>query len=251
MEKNCGIGIFDSGIGGITVLQQLIKVLPQEDYFYYSDSIHNPYGDKSDTEIYAFCHKIVRYFIKQNCKAVVIACNTASSKVAEKLRKTYPELIIIAIEPAYKMVHDYAYEEPTLVMATKGTIGSEKFNLLYHKYNNHKTYLLPCPGLADLIEKNETEKISEYLKKKLGIYQGKVKNVVLGCTHYPLIKEPIKSVLGEVTFFEGSYRLAIHLKEMLKETNILNEQKQGNITFLDSSQSKEKQDRFWELLKNS
>ena len=90
--------------------------------------------------------------IEKNCKIIIIACNTASAISAEYLRKKYSEMPIIAIEPAYKMVFDYAYDDPTIVMATKGTIESEKFNLLYNKYNNHKTILLPCVGLAELIE---------------------------------------------------------------------------------------------------
>lgn len=95
------------------------------------------------------------------------------------LREKYKDLPIIAIEPAYKMVYDYAYEKTTLVMATKGTIESEKFNLLYHKYNNYKTYILPCVGLADIIEEGNKEKLDKYLNKNLGIYKGKVQNVVL------------------------------------------------------------------------
>lgn len=98
---------------------------------------------------------------------------------------------IIAIEPAYKMVHDYSYDKKTLVMATKGTIESEKFNLLLKKYDNHKTYLLPCVGLADKIEAGNQEEIRKYLQEKLDCYKNKVENVVLGCTHYPLIQNEI------------------------------------------------------------
>lgn len=138
------IGIFDSGIGGITVLKEIIKILPQENYIYYSDSKNNPYGDKSDEEIKKICDDIVQKLIQQNCKVIVIACNTASAKTAKFLRKKYKDILIFAIEPAYKMVHDFAYDKKTLVMATKGTIESEKFNLLFKKYDNHKTTLLAC-----------------------------------------------------------------------------------------------------------
>lgn len=249
MEKENKIGIFDSGIGGITVLKEILKILPNEDYLYYSDSIHNPYGDRTDQEIVRYCDEIIKLFIKENCKAIVIACNTASAKAANELRKKYPNLIIVAIEPAYKMVHDYAYEDTTLVMATKGTISSEKFNLLYQKYNNYKTYLLPCQGLADLIEKNQKDQIKVYLKKKIGIYKGKVKNVVLGCTHYPLIEKEISNVLGEVQFFNGASRLALHLKKLLEEQDIINEKNgKEKINFIDSSYSEEKKTRFYQIL---
>ena len=114
--------------------------------------------DKSDEKIIDICDEITRFFINKECKAIVIACNTASAKASMYLREKYKNIEFIAIEPAYKMVHDYAYNEPTLVMATKGTIESEKFNILYNKYNNHKTKLLSCVGLADIIEEGNEEK---------------------------------------------------------------------------------------------
>ena len=169
-ERTKKIGVFDSGIGGATVLTELVKVLPNEDYIY---------GDKTQKEIIEICDNIVQFFIQKNCKAIVIACNTASAEAVTYLRKKYKTIPFIAIEPAYKMVYDYAYDEATLVMATKGTIESEKFNLLYKKYNNHKTKLLPCIGLADVIEDGNKEKQKEVLEKMLGQYRGKIKNVVL------------------------------------------------------------------------
>lgn len=178
-ETKGNIGIFDSGIGGVTVLREIVKILPNENYIYYSDSINNPYGDRKQEEIIEICDKIVQNLLKKNCKAIVIACNTASAVAAKYLRENYKEIPIIAIEPAYKMVYDYAYDNPTLVMATKGTIESEKFNILYNKYDNHKTELLECVGLADVIEEGNEEKIKKYLKENIGKYKGKVQNVVL------------------------------------------------------------------------
>ena len=202
--NNNKIGIFDSGIGGVTVLKEITKLLPNEDYTYYSDSKNNPYGDKNDEEIIKICDKIVSNFINQKCKAIVIACNTASAKAAKNLREKYPQIPIIAIEPAYKMVHDFSYDKVTLVMATKGTIESEKFHKLYNKYDNHKTYLMACPGLADIIEEGNKEKIKEYLEINLKEYVGKVHNVVLGCTHYPFVRDSIKKVVGhEIAIIDG------------------------------------------------
>ena len=243
--NNNRIGIFDSGIGGVTVLKEIIKILPNENYIYYSDSKNNPYGDKSDEEIFNMCDKIVKEFIKEKCKAIVIACNTASAKAAKQLREKYPEEIIIAIEPAYKMVHDFAYEKPTLVMATKGTIESEKFQSLYEKYDNHKTYLMACKGLADIIEEGNEQKIQKYLKENLSEYVGKVENVVLGCTHYPLVQEQIAQVLGNVKFFNGAPNLAKHLRDVLEENDLITDsQIKGKIDFIDSSNSEYKKERF-------
>ena len=250
MNKNEAIGIFDSGIGGVTVLKEILKILPNENYIYYSDSKNNPYGDKSNEEINNLCDNIVRLFIKKKCKIIVIACNTASAKSAKYLRNKYNDIPFVAIEPAYKMVYDYAYDNPTLVMATKGTIESEKFNLLFHKYDNHKTILLPCVGLADIIEEGNKEKINQYLRENLEKYRGTAKNVVLGCTHYPLIKNEIEKVLGKVNFFNGAPFLAKHLKEILEEKDLINDIKtDNNIQFIDSSNSEQKEKRFFELIK--
>ena len=250
MKQNEAIGIFDSGIGGVTVLKEIINILPNEKYIYYSDSKNNPYGDKSDQQINIFCENIVEFFITKKCKAIVIACNTASAKSVQYLREKYKNIPFVAIEPAYKMVYDYTYDEPTLVMATKGTIESEKFNLLYHKYDNHKTILLPCVGPADIIEENNEEKIKIYLKEHLEIYKGKVKNVVLGCTHYPLIKQEIKQVLGDVQFFDGAPYLAKHLRELLKEKGLINNQTiENTIQFIDSLNDEQKKKRFFEIIK--
>ncbi len=250
METSRKIGIFDSGIGGATVLKEILKVLPEEDYIYYSDSINNPYGDKEDSEILNICENIVKILIDKNCKVIVIACNTASAKAVEFLREKYPNMPFIAIEPAYKMVHDFASEEPTLVMATRGTIESEKFQLLYHKYNNNKTILLPCIGLADIIEEGNKDKIKKYLHENLNQYSGKIKNVVLGCTHYPLVKDEIEEVLGDVKFFNGAPNLARHLKEVLQTNNML-EKNSGNIEFIDSQNSEIKKERFMHVIEKN
>ena len=250
-KRNKSIGVFDSGIGGATVLKEILKVLPNENYMYYSDSKNNPYGDKDDTAIIEICDRIVDDFIKNRCKAIVIACNTASAKAAKFLRAKYEDIPIIAIEPAYKMVHDFAYDKATLVMATRGTIESEKFHDLYKKYNNNKTYLMECKGLADVIEEGDELKINEYLKKNLSQYAEKVQNVVLGCTHYPLVQEKIQEVLGDVKFFNGAPNLAKHLKEVLEEHNLISVAKtKGKIEFKDSSRKKIKEERFFNFLEN-
>jgi len=247
MDKKESIGVFDSGIGGTTVLKEIIKILPNENYIYYSDSKNNPYGDKNNKDVIILCDYIVKYLLERKCKAIVIACNTASAKAAKFLREKYNNIPIIAIEPAYKMVHDFAYEKTTLIMATKGTIESEKFNLLYNKYDNHRTHIMTCQGLADIIEEGNQEKIFKYLQNKISIYKGKVENVVLGCTHYPLIKNDIKKILGNVNFFDGSAKVAEHLKNILYNNNILGNNK-GNIEFIDSQGSEEKKQRFFNLL---
>lgn len=241
------IGVLDSGIGGVSVLREIIKLIPGGHFIYYSDSLYNPYGDKSSDEVYGFVKKIVTYFLERGVVAIVIACNTASAVCVKKLREEYPDVLFIAIEPAYKMVHDYNPKGETLVIATKGTIESEKFLALYHKYDNNKTTLIPCSGLADLVEEGNMEKIDQYLEKHLNKYKG-VSNVVLGCTHYPLIKDNIRKVLGNVNFFDGSVGVS---KELLRQLNLRKidyTDDKLKIEFIDSSENSFKEERFNRLL---
>ena len=222
------IGVFDSGIGGVTVLKELLKILPHEKFIYYSDSLNNPYGDKSFDELKKIVFKVVDTLIDNNCKIIVIACNTAST-LSTCLREKY-SIPIVAIEPAYKMIYDNDVSEKTLVMATKATINSDKFQHLYHKYDNHNTTLLSCSGLADLVETGDQEKIDNYLKNTLMPYRG-VKCVVLGCTHYPFVKDQIATVLGDIPMFDGAYGTSKHLYNCLKECDCLNDQKEGDILY--------------------
>ena len=242
------IGVLDSGIGGVSVLREIIKLIPKGHFIYYSDSVNNPYGDKSKNEVYVIVKNIVAYLLDKGCIAIVLACNTASAICVKRLRSEYPDTLFIAIEPAYKMVHDYNPEGNTLVMATKGTLESEKFLALYHKYDNNKTTLLSCSGLANLIEKGNMEDVNLYLENNLKKYKG-VDNVVLGCTHYPLIKENIRGVLGDVKFFDGSVGVSKELLRQVELRNINYDNQKLKIEFIDSSMDDSKKKRFRELLK--
>lgn len=236
------------------MLRQAVALLPNESYFFFSDSLNNPYGDKADGEIIARCDELVGEMINERkCKAIVLACNTASAKAAAYLREKYYDVPIIAIEPAYKMVHDFAPDGFTLVMATKGTLESEKFAALYKKYDNKNTELLACVGMADLIEQDRQEELDLYLENLLGKYRDKAENVVLGCTHYPLAVENIKKVLGDVRFFDGANGVARRLEQVLKREKLLSESaEKGTVLFVDSSkteaQRREKERRFFAVL---
>lgn len=255
MSSSKPIGFLDSGIGGISVIRKAVRLLPNEDYFFFSDSVNNPYGDKCDEEIISRCDELADLMVnKKNCKAIVLACNTASAKAVSFLREKYTDTPIIAIEPAYKMVHDYNPDGFTLVMATRGTLESEKFHKLFYTYYNNNTSLLACVGLADLIEQEKKEELREYLERNLHDYKGRVSNVVLGCTHYPLAKAEIKEVLGDVNFFDGADGVSRQLKRVLIEKDLLNNKKDKfTIEFVDSSetpkQQEQKKKRFFDLLR--
>ena len=241
------IGIIDSGIGGVSVLREILKQGINANFIYYSDSKNNPYGDKSNDEVYSIVKDIVNFLLEKGCVAIVIACNTASAMCVKRLREEYPDTLFIAIEPAYKMVHDYNPKGKTLVMATKGTLASEKFLALFNKYDNNRTILLPCSGLAELIEEGNEVKIDRYLDDNLSRYKD-IDNVVLGCTHYPLIKDNIRKVLGDIKFFDGSLGVSKELVRQLNLRGITFDDNSYSVEFIDSSGDASKERRFGELL---
>lgn len=245
--KSTKIGFLDSGIGGVTVLKECIKLLNNFSYVYYSDSFNNPYGDKSKDDLIRIVDGIVNKLISDGCYVIVIACNTASCICSSYLRNKYTNIKFIAIEPAIKLVHDRGSADNTLVMATKGTMDSEKFHELYDKYGGNNCYLLSCVGLANLIEQGNLDELDKYLNDNLSCYKNKVSSIVLGCTHYPLIKKEIKKVLGDVTFYDGSIGVARQLVRIINDNNYIGD---GNysISFIDSSDDESKKIRFFEIL---
>ena len=240
------IGIFDSGIGGVTVLKEIIKLLPNYHYLYYSDSFNNPYGDKTKDELLIITRNIVQQLIDKGCKIIVIACNIPDSAICKDFLRDNFDVPIIAIEPALKQVFDNNIKGKTLVMATTGTINSEKFSLLYENYNNKRMIIESFPGLADLIEQNKNDELVSYLNKHLN-YKN-IKAVVLGCTHYPLIKEEIKEILGDVNFFDGSVGVSKKLREVIYDIGL--EESAFKLDFIDSSQNINKEKRFYEMLED-
>lgn len=241
------IGFFDSGIGGVTVLKECIRLLDNFNYLYYSDSKNNPYGDKSNEEIIKIVDEVVKILINEGCNVIVIACNTASSLCVEYLRDKYKDIKFIAIVPAIKLVYDKYNGSNTLIMATRGTMDSEKFQELYGKYGNNNCYLLSCSGLANLIEDGNMELVGDYLDKNISGYRDKVSSVVLGCTHYPIIKSNIKRVLGNVNFYDGSVGVAKQLVRIINDNNFVSDG-EFCVSFIDSSSSKDKEKRFFDIL---
>ena len=233
---NKKIGIFDSGIGGTTTLKEIVKLLPNEDIIYYKDSKNNPYGEKNDEELYNIVKNIVEYLIKEDVKLIVIACNTATTKCISKLRNNYKDMIFVGTEPAIKVACDNNFKN-ILVMATPATIASERTHELI--LNNKKEFenitLLPCDGLANAIETNNQNKIDELLHKHLDKYKSdNIDAVVLGCTHYPLIKDKISKYFKNAKLIDGNMGVAKQVKYQLEIHNLLNEKKkQGSIEFVE------------------
>ena len=156
------------------------------------------------------------------------------------------DIKFIAIVPAIKMVYDNKLDS-CLVMATRGTMDSDKFHQLYNRYGSNNCYLLFCSGLANLIEEGNIEMINNYLLDNLNYYKDKVSSVVLGCTHYPIIKSNIENVLGNVSFYDGSVGVAFQLDRIIKDNDFVSDDEYG-VSFIDSSGSKDKKLRFFDIL---
>lgn len=232
---NKKIGIFDSGIGGLTTLEAITDLLPNEDYVYYADRKNNPYGNKSDEELYDIVNKVVRKLFKENVKLIVIACNTATTKCISKLREAYPNMLFVGTEPAIKVACDHNSKN-TLVLATPSTISSERTHELVEKNQREgqSIILLPCSGLADAIEQKKSDKILNILKDILTPFEyANIDTVVLGCTHYPIIKETIQKYFKDANIVDGNKGVANRVKDLLKSKKLLNPSKEmGTIKFI-------------------
>ena len=216
------IGVFDSGLGGISVLNRCIELLPNEDFIYYADKKNAPYGDKTTDEIIDCVDNAIKdFFIPNNIKALVLACNTATNAAIDVLRKKY-DIPIIGTEPAIKPAMLKTKDKKTLIIATDATVNSLKFKDKIKNYDPNKYIAMGCSGLVELIEANEKDKITEYFKKKFeNLEVQDISSVVLGCTHYPFVKDEIKSVLScDLSFFDGGEGVARRLESVLDESNL-------------------------------
>lgn len=256
-NKNRPIGFFDSGVGGLSVLREAIKIMPNEDYIYFGDSKNAPYGMKTVDEVRDLTFKAVELLLNKGVKGMAIACNTATSAAVADLRKTYPDLPLVGIEPALKPAVELKNTGDILIMATAMTLKEEKFKRLMDKYKDRASIIpVPCPGLVEFIEGGEYkgEAVEEYLLEKINTYRdGKIASIVLGCTHYPFIKETLSRIVGEdVNIIDGGLGTAKELRRRLSEKNLLSESREkGNIEIINSSNKKKVLDLSYELLKSN
>ena len=252
-EFDGSIGVFDSGVGGISVLGALVRKLPHENFVYYGDSAHAPYGEKTIDEVRMLSSNIVDNMLRSGCKAIVIACNTATSAAADKLRMRYPNTPIIGLEPALKPAVLAKRHGRVLVMATPMTVKLEKFRNLMGEWGGEaEVVTVACTGLAARIEQGNLDSpdLTELLRELVGMHANKVDAVVLGCTHYPFIKKQIAGVVGDVPFFDGAAGTARQLKRRLAAASLLSDSKKtGQVKLLSSKDSREELElyqRFYE-----
>ncbi|MBS4174410.1 glutamate racemase [Bacillus sp. FJAT-49736] len=233
------IGFFDSGIGGMTVLHQALRFLPNEDYIFYADTLHVPYGEKPKEEVREYILSAVDFMANQGIKALVIACNTATSIAVDVLRQKY-NFPILGIEPAVKPAVQSCEgkRKKVLVLATNLTLKEEKFHNLVKSIDHHDLVeSLALPGLVEFAENFEFKKeiVVPYLREKLSSFDLKqYGTIVLGCTHFPYFEDSIKEVFPEeVDIISGSIGTAKNLKRILEESNQTNNGK-GDIIFFKS-----------------
>ncbi len=219
------IAVIDSGVGGISVLNELLRLMPNEKYIYFADSKNAPYGTKSRAEVLAIMLENTDTLLSLGAKAIVVACNTATSAAVRVMREKYPSVPIVGIEPAIKPAALVCENPTVVVMATPLTLKEEKFRVLSERFSEKAEIIpLPCPGLMEIIEDGHTdgEIVDTYLNKAFAALDGKVPDaVVLGCTHYPFVKLAVQKYFGEKTrIFDGGEGTAREAKRRIFEAGL-------------------------------
>ena len=245
------IADFDSGVGGISVLRHLRQQLPLERFLYFGDSANAPYGTRPSDQIRDLTMAAAKMLMDRGCKALVVACNTATAAAIEDLRRAYPDRIIIGIEPALKIASDRFPGGTVGVMATPATLREEKFARLLRRFEDHcRVVKLPAAGLVELVEagKGNGAEAEDLLRPLLGPHSGKLDAVVLGCTHYPFAAEAISRLLGQDTaLLDGGAGTARETRRRLEAAGLLNDGP-GQIVIENSSGCPEITARCLELL---
>ena len=221
------VAVFDSGLGGISVLRELVRTLPRENYLYFGDSLHAPYGTKTPQEVVDLSLQAADRLLAQGAKALVVACNTATSAAIRTLRKTYPELAIVGTEPAIKPAVERHPGGRILMLATAMTVQEEKFQRLKAQYDDQAQIIpIACSGLMEYVEQGVLRgaEVEGYLLDKLEPYlKVPIDAVVLGCTHYPFLRGAIRRIVGRrPEIIDGSIGIARQLERRLEEQGLLN-----------------------------
>lgn len=242
LKNKAPVAVIDSGMGGLSVLKVLRRLMPEENYLYFGDSANAPYGEKSGEEVRQITAENIEMLVSRGAKAIVIACNTATSAAAEYVRGIYPHIPIIGMEPAVKPAANSGEHPTVLVMATPLTLEREKFRRLIETYSDTAEFIkVPCHGLVELVEEGvcEGDRMDACLNEILSSYveNKKIDAVVLGCTHYIHASEAIKKAVGgNVKIFDGAEGTAKETKRRLSENGLLNTSTdKGRVEILNSS----------------
>lgn len=222
------LGVFDSGVGGLTVAREIMRQLPQERIIYFGDTARVPYGTKSKETVTRYSRQIVHFLLEKGVKAIVVACNTASAFALEEIREELPVPIIGVVKPGAKVAAETTANGIIGVIGTEATIGSQLYTKTIHEHNPEAVVIgKACPLFVSLVEEGWlkdpiTVAVAErYLES---FHQSGIDTLIMGCTHYPLLRSTLRSILGDkVNLVNPAYETARSLKELLLEHHILND----------------------------
>lgn len=222
------VGVFDSGVGGLTVVREIMRQIPNEKIIYFGDTARVPYGSKSKETVTRYSEQIVRFLQAQHVKAIVVACNTASAYALDRLEAEIDIPIIGVVKPGARVAAQATHNGRIGVIGTEGTIGSRIYSDYIHNINpGARVTGKACPLFVPLVEEGlledpVTDEIaSRYLAELIDIG---IDTLILGCTHYPLIRSTVRKVMGEgVTLVNPAYETAVELRSLLRDNGLLNQ----------------------------
>lgn len=246
MQSKLPVGFFDSGVGGVSVLKESLRLMPNEKYIFYGDNLNAPYGDKSEAEIYALAFDCAKFLVNMNVKALVVACNTATSAAINDIRASFT-LPVISMEPAIKPACQLKGNGKVLMMATEATTKLNRYLELRSRMPDPDRVInVACPGLVDRIEQGifAPDAFDDLLDRYLGrFFETEVDAIVLGCTHYVFIKEAIsdyarRKLKGACKLFDGNLGTVKRLKAVLESHDLINTEGSGDVRFFTSGDDK-------------
>ncbi len=225
--KKQKIAVFDSGVGGISVLRELIKQMPGENFLYYGDNANAPYGKRTTENVRHLTLEAAEMLFSRDVKALVVACNTATAAAIKPLRWLYEDRIIVGIEPALKLAADRFPGGTVGIMATPVTLREEKLANQLSRFPGVTTHLVPVPDLVELVEQGHLNDapVENLLRPVLEPLAGKLDAVVLGCTHYPFAAKTVSKILGiQTAVLDGGEGTALQTRRRLESAGLLNEE---------------------------
>ncbi len=234
MNKN-PIGIFDSGVGGLSVLREIRALLPAQPVYYFADQAHVPYGSRQIEEVRAFSHGITRYLLELGARLIVVACNTASVASLSSLREEYPDVPFVGMEPAVKPAAEQSLSGRVGVLATEATFHTDMYASVVERFARDVIVLEdPCPGLVAQVEKGDLTggQTRLILEKAIDpMLAAGVDTIVMGCTHYPFVIPLIQSIVGpDVRVIDPAPAIARQTRRMLEAHGLLADGKRRSVT---------------------
>ncbi|EOS22701.1 glutamate racemase [Lachnospiraceae bacterium 3-1] len=229
-KRYAPVGVFDSGVGGLTVAREIMRQLPEENIIYFGDTARVPYGSKSKETIIRYSRQIIHFLESMGVKAIVVACNTASAFALEEIRPEMKMPIIGVVKPGAKVAAEATRNGKIGVIGTEGTVGSQIYTEMIHRHNPKAVVLgKACPLFVPLVEEGwlKDPVTIEVAKRYLASFQeSDIDTLILGCTHYPLLRSTIRDIMGEeVNLVNPAYETAQGLWRLLKEHQITNDGK--------------------------